>query len=113
LEVIIAVGILAVVIVIILQSLSYSARIAGLSADFTEGVLLARDRLQELEFAQNRGELVSGAVTGTKNKFSWNYDLVETDQNAKLYKVNLTINWSRLGQRQNIRFSSVLKNYSL
>ncbi len=114
LEVIIAVGVLAVAIVIILQSLSYSARIAGLSADFTDAVLLAKDKLQELEFAQERGELtVGGMPSGTKNKFSWSYNLTEIDQDSKLYKLVFKINWSRMNQGQDIHFSSNLKNYEI
>lgn len=111
LEVIIAVGVLAVAITVILQSLSYSARITGLSGDINAAVLLARDKLQELEFAQARGELTAGKVSGLKNKFSWSYNLSEINQNSKLYKVDCEISWSRMDQEQDIRFASDLKNY--
>ncbi|MCX5712170.1 MAG: type II secretion system protein [Candidatus Omnitrophica bacterium] len=111
LEVIIAVGILSVAITVILQSLSYSARITGLNGDISEAVLLARDKLQELEFAQGRGGLSAGIVSGVKNKFSWSYDLVETDAVSRSFKADFEVNWDRMNQRQSIRFSSDLRNY--
>ncbi len=111
LEVIISVGVLAIALVVILQSLSYSARITGLSFDIGEAVLLAKDKMQELEFAQGRGLLLPGMSTGTRGKFSWNYNLSELDAQTQIFKADFEIYWGRMNQLRDIRFSANLKNY--
>ena len=111
LEVMIAMAILGVAVAVILQSLSYCARITGLTSSMAEAVLLGRDKLQELEFAQANNALIAGTVNTAKEKFFCDYSLTEIDQAPKFYKLNLEIYWNKRGQRQEIVLNSYLKSF--
>ena len=110
LEVIIMIAILSTGIVVILQALSFSARVTGLSCDMTNAVFLAQDLIQELEFKEKRQEISAEEKTGKKNKFVWNYAIINLEPDLKLYKLDLDVVWQRLNREERLDLNTYLKN---
>lgn len=110
LELIIAVAILSIGIIIVLEALSYSTRMAGLSCDIIDAVLLAEDKMQELEFKeeQNLTNKESGEIIGKKEGFDWKYTLnLEPDLN--LYKLSFNIKWLRANREEGLDLNTYLR----
>lgn len=111
LELVISVGILTTGIIVVMQALSYSAYITGLSADIVKAVQLAQDKLQELEFKEKQNQLKDTPKedsSGRIEKFQWKYNL-NFEDNLKLYKLNLDISWNRKNRKEEIRFNTYLR----
>ena len=110
LELIISIAILSIGIVSILEALSFSARLTGLSSDIISAVFLAEDKLQELEFKEKHS-LISkepNTATGASDKFKWLYTLnLEPDLN--LYKLNLQVKWLRANREEKISLNTYLR----
>ncbi len=113
LELIIAVGILAAGIVVVLQAFSFSARITGLSGDIVNAVFLAEDKIQELEFnlSQKSIDLDKELTkTGVENdKFNWEYQLLDLKPDLNLYKLNFQISWERLNRNETLSLNTYLR----
>lgn len=111
LELIISVAILSIGITVILQALSFSARITGLSGDIINAVFLAQDQLQELEFKERKNLISSEPkeVNDKKDKFIWNYTL-NFDTALNLYKLDFKISWQRMHREETINLNTYLKN---
>lgn len=110
LEVIITVGILAIGIVVVLQALTFSARITGLSCDITNAVLLAKDKIQELEFEEKQNKITVKTETEKKDKFTLRYEITEWDPDLKLYKLDLELKWQRANREEALNLQTLLKN---
>lgn len=108
-ELIISVGILSIGIVVILQAFSFSARAAGRSCDIINALLLAEDKMQELEFMEKISAIPSEGKSGVNEKFSWRYDIA-LDPKLVLYKVNFNIFWDRPERKEEIKLSTYLRN---
>ena len=110
LELIVAIGILSAGIIVILQALSFSARITGLCADITRAVFLAEDKMQELEFREKINLISKEAQEreGTEERFKWHHTL-KLEPDVSLYKLNLDIAWQRMGREQRINLNTYLK----
>ena len=63
-ELFVAVAILAVGITTILQAMGHSARVTGLSGDIVSALLLAEDKIQELEFKEKNKLLILTEESG-------------------------------------------------
>lgn len=110
LELIIAVAILSIGITAVIQALAFSARVAGLSCDITEAVILSRDKIQELEF-RSRNPLAGSVLMqadGAKEKFSWHYALIQ-EPDLNLNRLNFTVNWQRMGREEKLSLDTYLK----
>ncbi|MDP1852601.1 MAG: prepilin-type N-terminal cleavage/methylation domain-containing protein [Candidatus Omnitrophota bacterium] len=110
LELIIAVTILAAGIVVVLQALSYSARMAGLSIDTTFAALLAADKMQELDFKESQGTISGDSlqVKDKNGKFNWEYGL-SLDTNLNLYKLDFNVTWQRRDREEKINLASYIR----
>ena len=110
LELIITVAILSIGIIIVLEALSYSARMAGLSCDIIDAVLLAEDKMQELEFKEKQG-LINKEPRDIRAKFEgfdWKYTL-NLDPDLNLYKLNFEIKWLRANREEGLDLSTYLR----
>ncbi|MCX5697174.1 MAG: prepilin-type N-terminal cleavage/methylation domain-containing protein [Candidatus Omnitrophica bacterium] len=118
LEVIISVGILSSGIITVMQALTYSSRVTGVSSDYVRALFLACDKLQELEFKESQrkpSEAYDPAQeSGEQNKLKWNYTIEEQglklgDQVLTLYKLNLGISWARKDRKEALQFVTFLR----
>lgn len=110
LESIIAVAILSAGIVVILQAVAFSARLAGLSNDFVKAVFLAEDKIQELEFKEKQGFIDSepAQAKDKKDKFEWGYSLV-LDPDLNLYRLDFAVNWQRASRQEALKLTTYLR----
>jgi len=110
LELIITVAILSTGIVVVLQTFSYSARMAGLSGDIINAVFLAEDKLQELGYKEKRRliEKEPPRVNDKKDKFAWEYNLT-LEENLDLYRLDFDINWQRVNRQEELRLNTYLR----
>lgn len=110
LELIISIAILSTGIVIILQALSFSARVTGLSCDIVNAVLLAEDKLQDFEFKEKHNLLTKepNAAAGEADKFKWQYTLSPVSGLA-LSKLDLRFRWQRAKKEENLDLSTYLR----
>jgi prepilin-type N-terminal cleavage/methylation domain-containing protein len=102
LEVAVALGLLGVVLATALELLGIGLRSAGTSADYTDAVLLARQKLAQLSVAE--AELDVGQWT-TDGKYRWVAQVVgepgEDDAPARLRTLRVVVEWDgRGGQKQ-------------
>ena len=113
LELIIAVAILSIGIIVVLQALSFCARVTGLSCDYINAVFLGEDKIQELEFnvSQKLIDLDKELTkTGVENdKFNWEYQLLDLKPDLNLYKLNFKIMWERLNRNEIIDVNTYLR----
>lgn len=110
LEVIITVAILAAGITVLLQALSFSSRVAGLSNDIIRAVFLAEDRLQELGLKEKQG-LIGGEPVlnlGEEGRFNWQGKL-NFDTDINLYKFDLAVSWQRADRAEEINAGTYFK----
>lgn len=108
LELIIGIAILSIGIVVILQALSFSARIAGLSRDIIDAVFLAEDKIQELEFKERQNLIINEIVRDKKGKFEWGYE-VNLDSAVNLHRLSLDIGWQKLNRKEELKFNTLLR----
>ncbi|MBU0709636.1 MAG: prepilin-type N-terminal cleavage/methylation domain-containing protein [Candidatus Omnitrophica bacterium] len=110
LELLVTVAVLSVGIVAILQGISFSARLTGLSGDIVRAVFLAEDKLQELSFIEKQGliEEIPQEINGAEGKFGWRYNLL-LDSDLDLYKLNLEVSWKRSDRQEEVSLATYLK----
>lgn len=108
-ELIIAVAVLSIGIVAVLEALSFTARLAGLSSDMVNAVLFSEDKMQELEFKESQHLLESEPqeASGEKDKFKWEY-MNNLDADLGLYKLDFEINWQRREREEKISLNTYL-----
>ncbi len=108
LELIISVAILSIGITVILQALAFSSRMAGLSCDITDVVFLAEDKIQELEFKEKQDLIQEELISDRNGKFDWEYG-INLDPALNLYKLNLKVNWQKLGRKEELNLNTYLR----
>lgn len=108
LELVIAVAILSAGITVILQALSFSAGVTGLTRDIIEAVFLAEDKIQQLEFKEKQKQTSKERVMDKSGKFEWGYDS-ELDTSLNLYRLNLKVSWQRLNRKEEIDLNTYLR----
>jgi hypothetical protein len=102
-------AILSTGIVVILQALSFSARVTGLACDVTNAIFLAEDKLQKLELKlENVTDVPREGVE--KNKFKWSYTLEVVPDENLLNKLDFSITWQRLKSEERIDLTTYLVN---
>jgi prepilin-type N-terminal cleavage/methylation domain-containing protein len=110
LELITAVAILSVGIVVVLQAISYSVRVAGLSCDFVRAAFLAEDKLQELEYKEGERRISGEAkeAQGDEDKFAWKQAIV-LDDTLNLYKLDFAVSWKSQNRQEGFKVGTYLK----
>jgi prepilin-type N-terminal cleavage/methylation domain-containing protein len=109
LELVIAVGILSAGITVVMQALVYAARTTAIVSDYSQALLLANDKLQELEFIKNQApaQNLPKEDNGTQDAFSWHYTVVDGPV-AKLNRLNFNISWMRKDRKEELQFTTYL-----
>ena len=103
LEVIIAVAILSTGIVLILQALAYSGRVAAISCDYVRAVFLAEDKMEEIKFKFKNQILKPGASdTGEVDAFKWSYQISKVEDWQELCGLDVGITWERANRAEEL-----------
>lgn len=104
LELLIAIAILSAGITVIIQAFSYSAKAQALATDMIQAILLAEDKLQEIEFMKPKSEGYEPLkAENNGDTFKWDYLLspfTETDT----YLLRLNIAWQRARREETLVF---------
>ncbi len=108
LELIMVVAILSIGIIAVLQALSFSARVTGLSCDIIKAVFLTQDKIQELELKEKQNLIKEESIKDTKDKFSLGYTL-NLDPDLNLYKLNFCISWQRANRQESLNINTYLR----
>lgn len=109
-ELLVAVAVLSIGIITVLETLSFSGRVAGISSDITDALFLAEDKLQELEFKEGR-ELIQQEppeTGGKREKFNWQQRIIPTPD-LGLYRLNFRIFWQRLNRQEEFSIDTYLR----
>ncbi len=109
-ELLVATAILSIGIVTILQALSFTGRVAGLTFDIVNAVFLCEDKMQEWEFIEKRGliDKEPRGEAGTLGKFYWQYAL-NLNPDLNLYYLNFNVSWERAKRQERISLSTYLR----
>ena len=109
-ELLVASAVLSIGIIVILQALSFTGRIAGLTLDLTKALFLSENKMQEWEFIERRGELdkepPEGA--GSADNFTWQYALNQ-NPDPGLYDLSCNVTWKRASRQENIGVDTYLR----
>lgn len=102
LEVVVALAILGVAFALAMQLLATGVRSAKASEDYTQAVLLARQKMAEIAVTSNLEGSADGGEFG--GGFRWQSEIrplpQEEDLPARLYKVRVHVTWpSRRGEK--------------
>lgn len=110
LEVVISIAILSVGLMAVLQALSFSARMAGLSCDITNAVFLAEDKMQEMELKekQNLINKQPRQAKARENKFDWFY-VLNSDAVSSLYRLEFNISWQSANRKEGLKLNTYLR----
>jgi len=97
-------------VVTILQALSFTSRIAGLTLDIVNAVFVCEDKMQEWEFIEKRGRIDDQPRqdSGTIDKFRWQYAL-NLDPELRLYHLNLNLTWDRTNREEGLNLETYLR----
>ncbi len=109
-ELVISIAILSVGIMAVLQALSFSARMSGLSCDIINAVFLAEDKLQELEFKekQNLMDKQPAQVKDKSGKFDWASALT-LQPKFNLYKLQFNVLWQAASRKEELVLNTYLR----
>jgi len=110
LELVASIAIISIGIVTVLQAFSYCTNIAGLSCDLVDAVLLAEDKLQELEFKKQEKLLSQGILSSadTFGKFERRYSLTRFPE-QDMEKLDIEISWLRTKRKERLTATTYLR----
>ncbi len=108
-ELLIAIAILSVGILVILQAVGFCSRIAVITGDTINALILAEDKLQELQYKETNKKLTQLNNSGLKERYRWEYSLTP-DADPNLYKCNLTLAWERASRNEKLAINTYLRN---
>lgn len=110
LELVLSIAILSIGITLVMQTFSYSSRMAGLSCDIISAALLAEDKIQELEFKvkQNSIDKELNTVKEKIDQFTYEYAF-NLDSKLNLCDLNFEISWQRNGRAEKINLLTLLR----
>jgi prepilin-type N-terminal cleavage/methylation domain-containing protein len=116
LELIISIAILAIGIIAVLETLSFSVRAGSISGDITRAAFIAEDKMQELEFKEKQNimpTLLDSSADNQKDKFKWRSALIPEEglvsDKTALYKLNFNIDWGGPGKERTINLNTYLR----
>lgn len=110
LELVLSIAILSIGITLVMQTFSYSSRMAGLSCDIISAALLAEDKIQELEFKikQHTVDKELNTLKEKIDKFTYGYTL-NSDSKLNLYGLSFEVSWQRNGRAEKINLLTLLR----
>ena len=91
----------------VLQAFSLALKLQLRGADLCAASGLAQEKLQELSFMENHGEMapILGGGSGEKGKFSWEYRFA-ADEELKLQRMLLSLRWENRNTPEEFSLSS-------
>ena len=104
LEVVIAVAVLGIAFATAFELLAVALRSVTTSGDYTEAVILAKQKLEEISLR----ELRPGSAQGTVGPlYRWTAEISPEDGEdaqvpAHLFKVHVTVSWTRRGRDRSV-----------
>lgn len=103
LELIVSVAVLSVGITLVLQAISFSARLTGFSGDLSRAIFISEDVMQDLEFKETKNLLKDEPlqVSGSSDKFNWLY-LVSLQPDLELYALDYSLSWTRSMRKEGL-----------
>ncbi len=109
-ELLIATAILSIGIVVVLQALSFTSRVAGVTYDIANASFLCESKMQEWEFIEKRGAIDKEPAegTGSLGKFNWQYAL-NLNPELKLYYLSYNLTWERANRQEKISLDTYLR----
>jgi len=109
LELLVAIAILSVGIIFILQALSFCARSSGIAADTLNALILAEDKLQELQYQEKTNASSQMNSSGVTGKYRWDYALEISPPANRLYKCALNVIWERALRNEKLSVNTYFK----
>ena len=111
LELLISITIVAVGLTVILQSLSQGALVTARANSFTEAIFLSQDILQELEYKNDTGTLITPLTEeGTlNNNFRWKYTISDAPEGPSYKQYDYSMSWKQLKRNEEIHVVGYLK----
>ncbi len=109
-ELLIAAAILSTGLITIFKAFSFSAKSVGISADLTNAVFLAEEKIQELEFTRKINSTSLGQLdnNGKVGKFDWNYT-ASFLPDLNLYALNFDVFWRKANEARDVRIDTYLR----
>ncbi|MFH0828311.1 MAG: type II secretion system protein [Candidatus Omnitrophota bacterium] len=109
-ELLIATVILSMGLITIFKAFSFSAKSAGISADLTQAVFLAEDKIQELEFERKMNLTAPEQLedSGQVEKFDWEYTASPLPD-LNLYVLKFVVAWKRANEARDVRIGTYLR----
>jgi hypothetical protein len=108
-EVMVAAGILTAGIVAVLQAIVFAGNVAASSNETAKALLLAQDKLQELEIRQVRRGFMPGEVSGQASFLNWKCAVRPTEKLPGAYAVAFDAAWLRHGKEERIGFETYVR----
>ncbi len=109
LELLVAIGILSVGILVILQAVGFCSRIVSITSDTINALILAEDKLDELQYKEKTKALTQMNSSEKSGKYLWEYALA-LDPDLNLYKCELNVSWNRLERNEKLVINTYLRN---
>ena len=111
LELVITISVLAVGLTVVLQAMSYSARVTRFSNELIQAVLLGQDIIQELEFKETKGLLKKDVWEGRGEKgfLQWSYGVSPYLDFDSLQLLDLRLTWKSFTREQELDIKTMLR----
>lgn len=109
-ELIIATAILSTGIIVVVQAVSFSARMSILASDTASAVILTQEKMQEWELKEEKGWLATAPIDGAgeKDKFTWQYNL-SFNKEYGLYNFDFSTNWKSTNKDSSLIVGTYLR----
>lgn len=119
-EVMVAIAIMGIGLVMVMQLFSGGLRAGGLSRDYTEAVIHARDRLEDLFIEREAGASIdpSGSASGNAGRYRWHAEVTPHGESAvspgsaegtgpKLLQIKVKVSWPEAGRERTVELVSL------
>jgi general secretion pathway protein I len=119
-EVMVAVAIMGIGIVMVMQLFSGGLRAGGLSRDYTEALMHARDQMESLFIERDAGTAIDpgGSATGIVEKYRWRAEVTPHGESAdplgsaegtglQLLQIKVKVSWPEAGRERTVELVSL------
>lgn len=110
LEVMVATAILISGVAVVAKSFSHCAHAAAICSDTLRAVLLAENKMQELELKEKAGIIAfePKQIRDSQGKFDLECDIAGSAE-SKLYTLDMRLSWERLNERRSFALTTYLR----
>ncbi len=119
-EVMVAISVMGIGLIMIMQLFSGGLRAGGLSRDYTEAVIHARDRLEDLFIEREAGTAIDpgGSAAGIVEKYRWRAEVTPHGESAvspgsaggtglQLLRIKVKVSWPEAGRERTVELVSL------